>query len=431
MYSILDFQAAGDGKTLNSQAIQSAIDACAADGGGRVTVPRGVFVTGTIWLRSRVELHLEHGAVLLGSPDLDDYNADDAVPGNQRSQAEEWNGSHLLIAYGIEDAAITGSGVIDGNGAAFFAEPEPFGGFCWPLGLALARDKERLRPGQMLYFCECRHVRVEGVTLRNSTCWTCFFVGCRDVAARGLRIFNPPYAGNTDGIGIDLCSGVTVSDCLIDTGDDAITLRGNLIRVKDQELVCENVAISNCVLGSSSSVIRFGVGTAPIRNCVLSNLVITRGTVGFHFMPNYNPAATTGCSISNITIANITARNLASPLVINSCGGVGEVRNVSIDNYRAEAFSGLVIKGGTSFRPENIALRNIDLHIKPCPLKLEKAEDYPSTLFRIESADGVRLEGVRAYFECPRGNWRHGFVTHDLNDFSTQDCRLEEAIADF
>ncbi len=237
----------------STKAIQAALDACGAAGGGTVVVPAGTFVTGTIWLRSHVELHLQHGAVLLASPDLDDYNKEDAYPQNWGCGEEEWNASHLILAIEAEDVAITGSGTIDGNGKVFFTAPKPYDPFIWRDGLALARDQERLRPGQTIVFCESHNIRLRDFAIRDATCWCIFLHGCEDVSINGLKINNTSYAANTDGIDIDCSRNVTVSDCIIDTGDDAITLRGSPGKLKDKTRVCENIVVSNCVVASSST----------------------------------------------------------------------------------------------------------------------------------------------------------------------------------
>ena len=117
--NILDYGAIGDGKTLSTSALQSAIDACAASGGGRVTVPAGRYKIGTIWLRSRVELHLEMGAELFASENYDDYNATEAYEQNFDGFSEGWTGKHLIIAHEVEDCAITGFGTVNGNLPAF------------------------------------------------------------------------------------------------------------------------------------------------------------------------------------------------------------------------------------------------------------------------------------------------------------------------
>ena len=125
--SILDFGARGDGVTLCTAQICAAINACAESGGGRVTVPAGVYVTGTVVLRDHVELHLEQGAVLKGSTDMEDYNALDAYAQNFSSPVhEKWLGKHLILAVECTDVALTGGGTVDGSGDAFFdGVPKP------------------------------------------------------------------------------------------------------------------------------------------------------------------------------------------------------------------------------------------------------------------------------------------------------------------
>ena len=244
-YDILSYGAVADGATLCTVAIQAAIDACHQNGGGTVEVPAGTFKTGTLWLKSHVELHLCHGATLLASEDLDDYNAEDAYVQNYRSNEEEWCGKHLIIAHEQTDVSITGHGKIDGNGHLFYGEPEKRWNFLWKDGLALSRDKERLRPGQVIVFVQCSHVRVQDIRMENTTCWNILFHGCEFVQVRGVVIQNPTTYANTDGIDIDTSRFVTVSDCIIDTADDAFAIRGAGHRLIDPPEACEHVTITN------------------------------------------------------------------------------------------------------------------------------------------------------------------------------------------
>lgn len=118
-YNILEYGAVPGGSKINTKAVQAAVDACAENGGGRVLVPAGTFLTGTIFLKDNVELHLAAGAVLKGSPDLADYNADDCIPQNRVFAAEQVTGGHLIIAAEVRNVSITGPGTIDGNVFAF------------------------------------------------------------------------------------------------------------------------------------------------------------------------------------------------------------------------------------------------------------------------------------------------------------------------
>lgn len=429
MYLITDYGACGDGIKVNSPAIQAAIDACGTAGGGMVVVPAGVFITGTLWLRDRVELHIEAGAVLKASPDLSDYNALDAYEQNFECRDEEWNGAHLILGVEVSDVAITGPGIIDGNGQAFFTTARPFSpaSLIWRDGLALARDKERLRPGQMIVFCESRNIRVRDLSLRNATCWCCLFHGCDTVFVSGLNITNPSDAANTDGIDIDCCRNVTIRDCIIDTGDDAITLRGVPSYLKDKTRLCENVVVSNCVVGSSSSVFRIGVGDGVIRNAIFANIVITRGGIGLHFQSAYS--AGRGVAISNITFRDVYARNVAFPFVISP--GMPEatapIENIIIDGLQADVFAGAVIEGNANTRPRNIRLSHVDLTVVSNPVKLESRDMYPDTLLSMASVDDVLLDQVRVQWKTCTPNWQHVLRASQVTGLDIADnCRLPE-----
>ena len=221
--NILDFGAISDGITLNTLAIQKAIDKCAEAGGGRVTIPAGIFKSGTIWLRSNVELHLEMGAELLASDNLDDYNELDAYPQNShRNEFEGWVGKHLIIALNVENCAITGLGTINGNCHAYvypyFGETE-LAKWGWKHGIAELKDKENLRPGQLICFIESKKLRVKDISIIDSPCWSLLFHGCEFVQVNSIRVNNPAWMLNSDGIDIDASRYVTVSDCIILTGD--------------------------------------------------------------------------------------------------------------------------------------------------------------------------------------------------------------------
>ena len=152
--NICDFGAVSGGTVLCTKAIQEAIDACAQSGGGRVTVPPGVYLTGTVWLRDNVELHLEHGSVLKASTNMEDYNALDAYEQNFSYAPEQWVGKHLILAIECKNVALTGSGTIDGSGDSFYSDELTFCTYAWKDGIQLAKDKELCRPGQLLCFVQ-------------------------------------------------------------------------------------------------------------------------------------------------------------------------------------------------------------------------------------------------------------------------------------
>ena len=399
-YDITDFGAVADGTTLCSAAIQAAIDACHAAGGGTVVVPAGVFKTGTIWLKSRVELHLSHGAVLLASENLDDYNAEDAYAQNYRSNEEEWCGKHLIIVHEQEEVAITGHGTIDGNGHTYYCEPVKKWTFLWADGLALSRDKERLRPGQIIVFVECRRVRVQDIRMQNTTCWNIHFHGCEFVQVRGVEIRNPSTFANTDGIDIDASRFVTVSDCIIDTADDAFAIRGAGHRLKNPPVACEHITITNCVLGSSSGAFRFGVGNLPIRHVRVSNLTVKRAATAFIFTSNYSAARDMYTPISDVVIENVAIAETQRAMKF-AATAKGEIRDILLKNVTCRAYAGSYVKAPEGDHFHNVRLEDFCLEIldfgemddavlterRPHVLWLEEASGFTFRRVQITGAD--------------------------------------------
>lgn len=396
--SILEYGAVGDGVTLNTRSIQAAIDACAQNGGGQVVVPAGVFLSGTIWLKSHVELHLAHGAVLKASADYRDYNALDAYPQNFGCpESEGWEGRHLIIALEQTNVAVTGTGVIDGSGDAYFEpwQKNPWGwNYCWAYGYSRETDKVNRRPGQVLCFIECEHVQVMDITFRNTTCWCCFLHGCDYVTVRGLHVFNEKHYANTDGLDIDTCRYVTVSDCIIDTADDAIAIRCDAKRLKKENDRCEYVTISNCVLASSSSVFRFGVGCGEIRNVSIANLVVHRGATGFNFMTSYNGHG--HALIDHVHISNITAEYVSQPFAIHESSNC-KVQNITFDDFRIKAMCASRIFAETSGAVADLNFRNMDIIIEQAPYELneKEASQRGEYVLDFELADRVNFENVK------------------------------------
>ena len=397
--NILTYGAESGGQMLCTHAIQSAIDACAASGGGRVTIPSGTYHSGTIWLRSNVELHLAHGAVLKASENLDDYNAPDAYPQNYGYANEKWVGKHLIVALECTHTALTGTGIIDGSGEAFLAQtPRKPVDYVWRDGFRSAADAEKMRPGQLVCFVECTDVTIRDVTLTNTPCWGLFLHGCESVSVRGLRVFNAPSAANSDGLDIDTCRFVTVSDCIIDTGDDAIAIRADAARVLHRRLeACEYITISNCVLASSASLFRLGIGTGRIAHVQICNITAPRGGVGLNLMTDYAGSGHT--SISGVRFSGISASNLGFPICMHEGSGA-EIRNVLIENYTAECMT-CVRLASAHGRISGITLRNCAFSLIASPFELTPELRTRRGRHRIEcqNISDLTLDNVR--FDVP------------------------------
>ncbi len=256
VYDIRDYGAVGDGATLDTQAIQAAIEACTSNNGGTVLVPAGRFVTGMLRVRDNVTLHLETQAVLLGSTNLADYAKDIARCGFER---ETHIDKCLIYAENAENIAITGRGTIDGQGAAFRGAAEGGAGGERP----------------MLTRCyRARNILFDGVTLKNAGSWCSQFRECTDVRVTGVTI-DSRVCWNNDGIDLMSSSRVRISDCTIICLDDAICFQN-----MSNEYPVEDIVITNCIMSTRWAAIRSGGAHAGgIRNVTVSNCVI-RDTFG-------------------------------------------------------------------------------------------------------------------------------------------------------
>ena len=370
IYNIVDYGAVGDGKTVNTKAIQNAIDDCSKAGGGRVLIPSGTFVSGSIWLKNDIELHFETpSSILLGSTDFADYNPVDAYAQNWKSVGEQTNGGHLLMAVEVKNISITGYGIIDGNGEAFMNGTRPTDNdtYCfWPQGFSVIADPVNTRPAQMIAIVESENIILSGITLRNSTYWTLFLHGCDNVRVHQIRIENPPHRLNGDGIDIDCTSNITVSDCIIHTADDALTLRADNNKLKNKDKCTENVVVTNCILSSGgANAIRIGVGDGHIKNAVFSNLILTKSVGGIHIQSKYSDnGQPTGTHIQNIRFSNVSGTDLRVPLFFNSGFTTAAfMKNISIcdSNFDLEHTCGII--GNNIGEVSGIVWRNLTFNI--------------------------------------------------------------------
>lgn len=408
VFDVTDCGAKGDGRTKDTAAIQQAIEFCAARG-GQVLVPAGTYLTGTLWLRSRTELHLEKGAVLLGSPDLADYNAEDAFAQNARSPNEGWSGRHLILAHEVHDVAITGAGVIDGNGGAFLKEEMKRPGdsrahMAYRLGYINLPDRKTMaRPGQELAFYECRGVRLSGVTLRNMAMWTCFFHGCDDVAVNDVTIRNDLRFANTDGFDIDACRDVTITGCNVETADDAFAIRCCPKRLKSKRGICENIRIDGCKVRTECEVVRIGVGDGKVRNVRISNLDVSDAGRGFVVQSVYPETKYRGLDIEDVVVSDCSLHKVVQAIAVTAGteGAQSVLRNVTFERIVANLEGGVMVNGLGGTRPADVLFKDLSLtavkgdYVLGPDWEIGKMDSDPQYVIRIERADNVRLENVK------------------------------------
>ena len=362
-YNAREYGALGDGVTLDTAAIQRAIDA-AAEKGGKVILEGGVFKSGTLFLRSHVELCVEGGATLLCSdnsrdlPELPDYKCAIAEKMPMKK------GRALIIADGISGASLTGMGTVNMSGDAYY-EPKT-GEF---EGWSFKRKNDEM-PRFALITVGAKNFRVESLTFLNipSACWTFWILDSDVVDIHGVKIFANLDVPHCDGIHINSSRDVHVSDCTIKTGDDALIIRANNSALRENK-VCERVTVTNCTVTSYSAGVRVGwVRDGIIRNCSFSNIVMTDTTCGVDI---YIPADYPECGdkgredtlVENLTFSNITMdEHYGKPVKIHVadspetyCAGV---RNLRFDGIVARALEFPLISGKSGCPVENITFSN-------------------------------------------------------------------------
>ncbi|MDD5727796.1 MAG: glycosyl hydrolase family 28 protein [Victivallales bacterium] len=438
MFNIKDFGAQGDGLYKNTQIIQTAIDRCAAEGGGIVFFPAGVYVTGTIYLRDNVCLDISPGAVIMGSPDKNDYNADDFCLQNQVFSQERVSGAHLIVAVEVNRISIRGGGRIDGNRAAFYQKTanghgrELFELTAW-------------RPGQMLFICECSEVSIKDVELCNAPYWTCFLHGCENVSISGLRIWNARATPNGDGLDLDCCRRVTVSDCNIDTGDDCITLRA-FGRGLKKPGPCEYVTVTNCVLRTPTCAFRVGVGDGTVRNCTVSNCVIYDTRTGVALMGNYAKpreplGEAKGVQIENLLFSHLIMETKRPLYIGSSVHGFQHeaskpIRNIAFSHLRGRASWSSMIVGNADGNIDEISLSDMifDYFGGDDIRQLQEGEVYgefgircaPAAFYVADVKGVVTLDKLAVRWRTDNSNWTAGLLCENAEKVKVIDCDFEQ-----
>jgi len=408
VFDVREHGAAADGSTLATKSIQRAVDACAAAGGGSVYFPPGRYLSGTIFLKSGVALDLEAGAVLLGSKNLADYPE---TIQSFRSYTDVYTRKSLIYAEKVENIAIRGRGRIDGQGAAF-------------------KGPYLVRP-YMIRVIECRNILVEDVTIVDSPMWVQHYLACDDVVIRGIKVYSNVNSNN-DGIDIDCSQRVRISDCDINSGDDAIVLKATANRP------CRDVVVTNCTLKTHCNALKLGTES----NGGFDNIAVSNCTIFDTRLSGIAVEMVDGGALDRVTFSNIVMTNVGAPIFVRLGNrarpflengpkpGMGSLRNVVISNVQATGAGkvGCSITGLVGHPAEDITLDNIRLSFvgggtaADAQRKIEEvAEKYPEfamfgTLpaygFYCRHVRNLTLRNVETRFESP--DQRPGLVTDDV-----------------
>ena len=409
-----------------------------------VVIPTGDFVSGTVILKNNVELYLARGARLLGSTNYDDYPRQPQSV--YRSQKDDGGWYSLIYAEGANNIAISGSGTIDGQGSHHTGRPN-----------APAGDRDG-RPRNILLI-SCKNISVSGITLRSSATWNQHYLDCEDLTIDNIKVYNHSNRNN-DGIDIDGCRRVKLTNSIFDSSDDAICLKST------GPAPCENIVISNCVVSSFCNGIKMGTeSTGGFRNINISNCIIKPSIHPEKPDPSRNPSAIgiTGLSLEivdggimeGISVSNLTIEGTKCPVYVRLGGrgrkhridapepAMGRISNISINNITAYCSGNYAcsVTGVPGYKIKNIKLSNFNI-VQQGGLKEgeylaslddveEKVKAYPqptnlhnlpvSGLF-IRHVDGITVNNFS--IDANEVDPRPIFMAHDVTGLSIKDVQV-------
>jgi len=437
---VTKYGAVGDGQTLNSVFIQKAIDACNQSGGGKVIFPKGTFLSGTIVLKDNVTLHLQKGARLLGSININDYqNLDPFVEGL---------GIHvgwaLLVAVDAKNVGIEGEGAIDGQGSKLKAEqiktdsrPEGQRWGCRPFLVRIVR---------------CNGVTVKDVTLNYAAAWTSHYFQSKNVLIENVKIVSVGVAHN-DGIDIDGCQDVRIKNCDVTSGDDAL-----VFKTTSSKMACKNIVVSGLRLKSNQAGIKMGTESmANFEDIKISDCYIYDTKNG-----GIKLLTVDGAHLRNIEISDITMVNVRTPMLfrlgsrlsvfrkdVDTQQPTGTFENVIVKNVKAKAAdsaqlkppSGILITGVPGHYITNLILENIEIDLLGTGTAENARHEVPEAIDKYPEVktfgptipaygvwarhvEGLKLKNVT--FRLKNNDLRPAIICEDGKNIEITQCHIPE-----
>lgn len=365
-FSVRDFGAVGDGETLDSPAIQKALDECGKAGGGIVRIPKGNYLSGAIFIKSNTTLVIEEGAVLEGSSEeVRDYPVIDS----RFNGTEQKCHASLINAIDAHNVTITGKGTVSGSGV---------GGTRPPVG------------PRVIEFIRCENVLLENIKVRNKGRWTIHPLYCKNVVIRGLDILTTGQ--NSDGIDPDSCDKMLITNCTFDTGDDCIAIKsGKNQNGVDVGIPCENITVTNCTMNGGSACVALGSEiSGGIRNILVKDCVFNTMHRGFDIKTREGRAG----FVENVLVENIKTFKVPNAVLMRM-------------DYRANAGDDLIAGPAGISTFKNIVCRNFEINnggmggirgSKKNPIQNLTLKNFISDgsgELKIETVNGLVVENIR------------------------------------
>lgn len=418
--NVLNEGVVSDSNLVQTSRIQQLINKCATAGGGKIIFPAGAYKTGGLVLKSNITFLVETGATIIASRDTNDYkvaqnNSGDIIP-------------CLLYAKDAQRVSIEGNGVIDGKATHYWGDLDMVDGFINDItenarkaGVPMKRYFHYKPYTCMIYFENCKFVSIRDITLTSSQFWTLHARWTDYMTISGVKIFSDMEKGiNADGIDIDGCRNVTVSDCIVQTADDAIVLKTTALHGESRS--CENITVSNCILETSSTALKLGTEShADFRYITFSNCVIRNSNRGLSIVIR------DGATAENIQFSNIllecTRRHFnwwgnADPIWLvvlkrRPDSRVGHIRNVTFNNIIAHGMGTSKLEGFEGKPLENIRMNNVQFFMKAENYIDKRADDA----FRATNVNDLWLTDISVKWDrsAIEPLWRNAFTFENVN----------------
>ncbi len=443
LYNVKDYGAIADGVTDCGDAIQKAIDTCFENGGGRVVLESGEYYSHSIALKEKVELHLQKGAHLKASEDINSYirpcetinDPKTALVGNPVTGKPSFA---FIYGYKAHGAAISGEGVIDGNCYAFVERKSQY----YVTGNFYPRPT-------VIYIENSNHITVKDVTVIDAPFWTLHPAGCDDVLISNIRILNPIDVANSDGIDPDHCSNVRIIGCHVVCADDCICLKAS--KGNSEYGPCENIVISGCTLTSTSAAIKIGTeGVGDFRNVIVDNCVISKSNRGISIQIR------DGGNVDNISFSNIIIETRrfcpdwwgsAEPIAITAFRRdentvCGSVKNIRFNNITCCGENGVLIHGTKDNPIKDVHFENVRVTLSKtskwdCGLyDLRPAIDFGLTnsknsCFYIKNAEDIVIEKTKASYGTVCPDYAYGLYSENVKNLSLLRFQCESASEEY
>jgi len=416
-----DYGAKADGVALDTKAIQAAVDACAQAGGGTVKLAGGLYLSGTVVLKSGVTLYVDNTAVLRGSSNIRDYLS--MTPQVNCLYKERFTKS-LIYAERQENIGLAGDGVIDGQGTLFPAKKGDDGG----------------RP-YIVRFSECKKARVRGLMFVNSARWLSHYLACEDVEIQHVTI-RSRIRDNRDGMDIDSCDGVVIRDCDIYSGDDSIVLKSTVA-----ERPCRNVTVTGCRLSSQLAALKLGTESqGGFENIRFSDCFLYDSADGLA-IEEVDGGICQGVCVSNMVMRNVRIPvfvrlgNRANPVPGTPTPGMGKMSDILISDIDATGAInwGCSVTGIPGHPVEKVTLKNIRIRFAgggqpPAPGSQvpEKEKDMPyggmfgklpAYGFYCRHVSGLKLHNIELSVE--QEDARPAVIADDVVDLDVKDLKAQ------